>query len=59
VLLQPLGHLSIFRINNLRAVSTRLWHTPALVPSADPITFVFSDLKGTEGARPQELCKTS
>ena len=29
VLLQPLGHLSVFKINDLRAVGIRLSHTPA------------------------------
>ena len=30
VLLQPLGHLSVFRINDLRAARQRLSHTPAI-----------------------------
>jgi hypothetical protein len=30
VLLQPLGHLSVFRFNNLRAVWQRLSHTPPI-----------------------------
>ena len=33
VLLQPLGHLSVFRINDLRAACRRLSHTPALFPA--------------------------
>jgi hypothetical protein len=34
-----------FRINDLRAVSIELSHTPTLVPNADAITFVLSELK--------------
>ena len=59
VLLQPLGHLSALESTTCERSTNGLSHTPALMPSADPITFVFGDLEGTEGARPQELCKTS
>jgi hypothetical protein len=59
VLLQPLGHLSVFRINNLRAVSIRLSHTSALLPSADAITFGFIELKRTDDGLRRKLCKTS
>ena len=48
MLLQPLGHLSVFRINNLRAAQTRLSLTPDNLPSADAITCAFSGLKRTE-----------
>ena len=48
VLLQPLGHLSVFKINDLRAACSRLSHTPALFPGADAITFAFSGLNSTE-----------
>jgi len=48
VRLQPLGHLSVFRINTFRAVSIRLSHTSAVLPSADAITFGFSKLKRTD-----------
>ena len=50
VLLQPLGHLSVFRINNLRAVCNRLSHTSALLPTFDAIVFGFSELKRTDNA---------
>ena len=59
VLLQPLGHLSVFRINNLRAAGIRLSHTSALRPSADAITFGFSELKRTDDGFRRKLCKTS
>ena len=44
VLLQPLGHLSVFKINDLRAAFGRLSHTSALGLSADAISFGFSGL---------------
>ena len=59
VLLQPLGHLSVFRINNLRAVGIRLSHTSALLPSADAITFILSEFKPTDDGAWKNLCKTS
>ena len=58
MLLQPLGHLSVFRIN-LHAVRDRLSHTAALFPRINSITFEFSDLERADGARRQRLCKTS
>ena len=58
VLLQPLGHLSVFRINDLRAAYSRLSHTPKALSIADTITFVFSELKQAEDGLPKKLCKT-
>ena len=40
--------ISPFRINDLRAVSIRLSHMPTLVPNADAITFVLSELNGDD-----------
>ena len=48
VLLQPLGHLSTFRINDLRAACHRLSHTPPPFRAVDSITFVSSGLKRSE-----------
>jgi hypothetical protein len=49
VLLQPLGHLSVFKINDLRAACSRLSHTPAPFLRMNSITFEVSDLEEAEG----------
>ena len=59
VLLQPLGHLSVFRINELQTAQNRLSHTPTTLPALTSITFVFSGLKRTEDEHRKESCKTS
>ena len=59
VLLQPLEHLSVFKINNLRAACRRFIAHDGELPSADAITFAFSDLKRTEDGSQQKLCETS
>jgi hypothetical protein len=55
---RPLGHLSVFRINNLRAMTDVLSHTPPTMRALSSILFVFSGLAPTDGNRRQELCKT-
>ena len=59
VLLQPLGHLSVFRINNLRAVDERLSHTPLPLAHQTAKANRFSDLEPIDDERRRQLCKTS
>ena len=59
MLLQPLGHLSVFRINELQTARNRLSHTPTTLPAFTWIAFVFSGLKRTEEEHPGELCKAA
>ena len=59
MLLQPLGHLSVFRINDLRAACSRLSHTPATSPELARITFAFSEFDAHEPRRARKLCQTS
>ena len=47
VLLQPLGHLSVFRINHLRAAWLTLSHTPLTFRTVNSITFLISELERT------------
>jgi hypothetical protein len=58
VRLQPLGHLSVFRINSLPAVQHELWHTPARSEPFCPIIFSFSGLQPDKDVRAPELCQT-
>ena len=58
-LLQPLGHLSVFRINDLRAVSIRLSHTSGPRPSDDGITFGFNNFTRSDDGVGRKLCRTS
>jgi hypothetical protein len=50
VLPQPLGHLSVFRINDLRAVFRRLSHTPPNFRSHSSISFALNGLMRTRTA---------
>jgi hypothetical protein len=56
---RPLQHLSVFRINDLRAVAHRLSHTLVTMRASSSIPFVFSALAPTDSEHPDELCNTS
>jgi hypothetical protein len=59
VRLQPLGHLSGFRINNLRAVGERLSHTPCEISPSNVKPRGFNDLQPENASFIGELRKTS
>jgi hypothetical protein len=59
VLFQPLGHLSVFRINELQTVSKRLSHTPVSRVRFLQIPFRFSGFDPCETRHAWQLCKTS
>jgi hypothetical protein len=58
VLLQPLGHLSVFRINRLRAVERLIIAHAGGGDGPASIAFRFSILGASVGTSPLELCQT-
>jgi hypothetical protein len=58
VLLQPLGHLSGFRINDLPAVDSLYYRTPVSTSSCSPIAVGFSELRAAMSQSSSELCQT-
>ena len=58
VLLQPLGHLSVSLESTACSVSSELFHTSSLIPSAAAITFGFRELKCIDDRSGRKLCKT-
>ena len=59
VLLQPLGHLSVFRINRLRAVEPLIIGHVWRVEARSSITFRFSGLNRAARCASRKLCRTS
>ena len=59
VLLQPLGHLSVFRINRLRAVEHLIIAHARRVEARSSITFRFSGLKRAQRCASRKLCQTT
>jgi hypothetical protein len=58
VLLQPLGHLSVFRINRLQAVERLIIAQAVGVEVPSSIAFRFSGLRASVRTSPLELCQT-
>ena len=55
VRLQPLGHLSVFRINNLRAVSEQCSAKPSFKPYRSSMRLIFSGLRACRWSASEEL----